>query len=216
MDKGQRGTYLLIFAAGVLLTYLIVGSNHNNEVSKYEQQLALEQASKDSLVTVYNKKTAEWESSKQAYVAEKEVLDNYLQEKEQELAKLRKKGAGVGIVIDTETKVDTTVKNIPYVELAGVTQDTNLRYAKIDRLPHYEAEVFSYPDSTRIKLAAYVKLTPSIDESTGRITVTHNNPYVTVTGLNGFQVQPKKQKSKFWRGVAVGGAVVGGILILSK
>jgi hypothetical protein len=207
MSKGKIGSVLLIVAAVTLIGYLFLNNYKLRQiVHNYEHLAALNEAYTDSLTTEYNQKTGEWESSRKAYIAEKAVLDKFLDEKEQELAKLRKKGAVTGGTVDTETKIDTVVvtKNLP---------DSITRVATIDALPHYEATIVSTPDSTKLKLMAYTHL--SYDITDGKMNITHDNPYLTVKNARGFYILPKQKKSKFWQGAAVGAAaVIGGIIIL--
>lgn len=206
--KVREHIMLVVIAALAVTVYLLfeITDSLKESVRNYEHLVALNEAYTDSLTTEYNQKTGEWESYRKAYIAEKAVLDKFLDEKEQEIAKLRKKGAVTGGTIDTETKIDTVVvtKTLP---------DSITRVATINALPHYEAAVTSTPDSTRLKLMAYVHL--SYDITDGKLNITHNNPHLTVKNAKGFYVLPKQKKSKFWQGAAVGAAaVIGGIIIL--
>lgn len=204
--KSKIGTYLLLLAAGMLLCYFTVGTYYRKLVDHKDQIIALQEASRDSLVTYYDSKLNEVVSERSALIAEKEVLDKYLKKKEAELYELRKRKAEVGIITRTETKIDTVVQ---------VVRDTATKevFAIIDRMPHYVGNIRHYGDSLDLKLDIYniqsYELLP-----TGKLRVINSNPYIHVTELNSFYVKPTKQKNRFWLGVATGaGAVIGGLLL---
>src|SRR5690606_11133641 len=129
MTKSRIGAYLLVLAAGTLLGYFTFGTYYKRLVNQKDQLIALQEASQDSLVTYYDSKLNEVVSERSALIAEKEVLDKYLKEKEAELYELRKRKAEVGIITITETKIDTVVQ---------VVRDTVTKevFATIDRMPH--------------------------------------------------------------------------------
>ena len=206
--KTRIGTYLLILAAGLILGYFTFGSYYKKLAEQKEQRIALEEATQDSLVTYYNNKLGMVVAERQALVAEREVLDEFLKEKQQELYELRRRSkADVGVIAHTETKVDTVVR---------VVRDTvtNEVIGKIDKMPHYVLNYRQSGDSLSTGVAIYntqsYELLP-----TGKLRVINSNPYITVTELNSFYVQPPKKKKTFWRDAGIGVAVgiVGGILI---
>jgi hypothetical protein len=199
--KAETVKWLSVVATVLLVGYLFLNNYKLRQiVQNYEHVAALNEAHTDSLRTSFNKKTGEWESSRKAYLAEKAVLDKFLDEKEQELAKLRRKGADTGGQVSGETRVDTVV-------VTKILPDSITRVATINALPHYEAAVTSTPDSTRIKLMAYTNLTWDI--SKGEINVSHNNPYLTITNTKAFYVTPKQKKSN-WKWIA-GGIIGAGV-----
>ena len=207
--KTKIGNSLLWVAAVALIGYLFVTNNRLKEdAQSAKQRTELYKVANDSLRTTYNKKTGEYESERLAYIAEKRALTEALNKYDKDLVALRKKGAVTGGKVGTETRIDTIV----------VTEyppnDSTTRIAKVDAMPHYTAEVRSTPDSTAIQLKAYVTLKYGIIGN--KVSVSYNNPYVTVTNASGFLELPKQKKSKFWLGVGVGAAAVTGALIIAK
>lgn len=206
--KTKVGIYLFILAAGVLLGYFTFGSYYKRLAEQKDQRIALGEAAQDSLVTYYNNELGTVVAERQALIAEREVLDEFLKEKQQELYELRKRSkADVGVIAHTETKVDTVVR---------VVRDTvtNEVIGKVDKMPHYVLNYKQKGDSLSTSLAIYnrqsVELLPS-----GKLRVINSNPYITVTELNSFYVQPPKKKNHTLRniGIGVGIGIVGGILI---
>lgn len=204
--KNKIGNVLLYVAVIALVAYLFVNNyNLRQKVQNIEHLAALNEAYVDSLRTEYDAKTGEYTSTISAYVAENKTLTQFLKEKDEELYRLKKKGAVTGGKVSTETKVDTVVVT------EYLPNDSTTRIAKVDAMPHYTAEVTSLPDSTRIKLAAYVHL--GWDITDGKLNLTHDNPYLTINNARGFYVLPKdnKRNYKWWLGVAAG--LTGGYLI---
>lgn len=203
---------------GVLILIIIVllfkeGCNRK-EVSDLKDQVGLEKAAKDSLKYSLNKKSGEWEYSKQTFVAANGQLTDFLATQDAELAQLKKaKKASVGIVTKTETRIDTIVLNLPSENIAGVDPSVSdsIRKASIVN-PYYRADITSWPKRTSLALIAWDSVKYSIGPDY-RLVARHSNPYVKVNELNSFYVKPdvKKRNWKYWLGAIAGGAIVYGI-----
>lgn len=201
----------IILVSGVLVMYLKY-NRQQHELSKYQQQLSLEVAANDSLRTYYDRELRAHVAEKQAYAAEKEVLDKFLKERETELYNLRKKyNAKVAVISDLEGRMDTVLVNdTVYVDTAG----REIRVATV-KDEYRDITVKSTPDSVELKpFRIYTSQSIVIGED-NRVRVIHTNPYLHVNELNSFYLTTKKQKSKFWLGVGLGAsAVVGGLILI--
>lgn len=210
----MKGLRTIIAVAVVFwLGYMIYSNNQlNRQVDKYKQLLSLEQASKDSLRTYYDAELQATVAERQAYAAEKEVLDKFLKERETELYNLRKKyNAKVAVIAELEGKMDTVLVNdTVYVD----TEGREIRVATV-KDEYRDITVTSTPDSVELKpFRIYTSQSIVIGED-NRVRVIHTNPYLRVNELNSFYLTPNKQKSRFWLGVGVGAsAVVGGLILL--
>lgn len=188
-------------------------SKRQRELSKYQQLISLEQASKDSLRTYYDNELQATVAEKQAYVAEKEVLDKFLKERETELYNLRKKyNAKVAVIAELEGRMDTVLVNdTVYVD----TEGREIRVATI-KDEYRDITVTSTPDSVELKPFRIYTSQSIVIGDDNKVRVIHTNPYLQVNELNSFYLTPKKQKSRFWLGVGVGAsAVVGGLILLN-
>lgn len=204
---------IIAVAAVFWLGYMIYSNNQlNRQVDKYKQLLSLEQASKDSLRTYYDSELQAVVAERQAYAAEKEVLDKFLKERETELYNLRKKyNAKVAVIAELEGKMDTVLVNdTVYVDTAG----REIRVATV-KDEYRDITVTSTPDSVKLKPFRIYTSQSIVIGDDNKVRVINTNPYLQVKELNSFYLQSKKHKSKFWLGVGVGaGAVVGGLILL--
>lgn len=189
-------------------------SKQQKELSKYQQLISLEQASKDSLRTYYDKELQAIVADRQAYAAEKEVLDKFLKERETELYNLRKKyNAKAAVIAELEGRMDTVLVNdTVYVD----TEGREIRVATI-KDEYRDITVTSTPDSVELKPFRIYTSQSIVIGDDNKVRVIHTNPYLRVNELNSFYLMtPKKQKSRFWLGVGVGAsAVVGGLILLN-
>jgi len=195
----------------ILLIFILATREgcHRSQEDKLKDQISLEKAAQDTLKVELNKKTGELEYSKQTYVASNGQLTDFLAEKDKELYDLKKsKKATVGIITNTEYRIDTVVKNLPP---DTVEKKEGIRKATIVN-EFYQADIVSKPDSTSMGLVAWDKVKYSLGPDY-RLIAKHSNPYVKVTELNSFYVKPdKKPKNwKYWAGAIVGGAVIYGV-----
>lgn len=206
------GTTIAV-AAVFWLGYMIYSNNQlNGQIDRYKQLLSLEQASKDSLRTYYDAELQATVAERQAYAAEKGVLDKFLKERETELYNLRRKyNAKVAVVAELEGKMDTVLVNdTVYVDTAG----REIRVATV-KDEYRDITVTSTPDSTELKPFRIYTSQSIVIGDDNKVRVIHTNPYLQVNELNSFYLTPKKQKSRFWLGVGVGvGSVVGGLILL--
>lgn len=203
--KILKDNLLAIILAVIVVILLMRGCSKNKEIVELEQREGLWKAKTDTLVYRLNSKTQEWEYSKKTYSANEKELLNFLKETNEELAALKKqKGASVGIITKTVTRVDTVVKNIK-IPVGG---DSTVRRANIVN-QHYEANIVSWPDTTSLKIRMWDKVKYSIGKD-HRLIATYQNPYVTVEELESFYVTPDKKKKnwKYWVGAIAGGTVV--------
>ena len=200
--------------------FLGVGStlkrcSDSRRIIKLEQQLGMAETARDSLRVQYNEDLEAWDYSKSLYVADNEILKENLVKYERRLDSLKnaKPKADVGVIIDTDTRIDTVYKtDTTYVDSA---KRPIYEYSIKDQFK--EGRATAYPDSLRLKLSLKTSLIGTIED--GRVTVTPTNKDVVVTGLEGFQVQEPKKKDRFWRGLGIGigvGAVATGVLILAN
>lgn len=187
-------------------------SKQQRELSKYQQLIRLEQAANDSLRTYYDKELQAIVAEKQAYVAEKEVLDKFLKERETELYNLRKKyNAKVAVIAELEGKMDTVLVNdTVYVDTAG----REIRVATV-KDEYRDITVTSTPDSVELRPFRIYTSQSIVIGDDNKVRVIHTNPYLYVNELNSFYLMtPKKQKSKNWKYLVGAGAVVGGLILL--
>lgn len=179
---------------------------NRKKIDTLEDHIGLEKAAQDTLKYELNKKSGEWEYSKQTYIASNGQLTDFLAEKDKELYDLKKsKKASVGIITKTVTRIDTIVKNLPPVD---PTKPDTVRTARIEN-PHYTADIVSWPSKTSLGLSAYDSVKYSIGPDY-RLVAKHSNPYVKVTELNSFYVKPDK-KPKNWKYI-VGGILAGAVI----
>lgn len=210
--KIKLGTYLLILAAGLLLGYFTFGAYYRKLVDQKDQLMALQEAYRDTLLRYYDKELQATVAERQAYAAEKEVLDKFLKERETELYNLRKRyNAKVAVISELEGRMDTVLVNdTVYVDTAG----REIRVATV-KDEYRDITVTSTPDSVELKpFRIYTSQSIVIGED-NRVRVIHTNPYLQVNELNSFTIEQPKYKKTFWRDAGIGVAVgiVGGMLI---
>src|SRR5690606_36897960 len=120
---------------------------YRNLVDQKDQRIALEEAYRDTLVRYYDKELQAVVAERQAYAAEKEVLDRFLKEREAELYNLRKKyNATVAVIAEIEGKMDTVLVNdTVYVD----TEGREIRVATV-KDEYRDITVTSTPDSVEL------------------------------------------------------------------
>lgn len=201
----------IIIGSLILIILILVwrGCGISTQNDQLQDKLDLEKAEKDTLAYNFNKKTNEWEYSKQTYAAANGQLTDFLAEKDKELSELKKsKKASVGIITKYETRIDTVVNNIVGVDPTNI--DSVRRATIIDK--DYKADIVSWPNKTSLALVAWDSVKYSIGPDY-RLVATHSSKLVKVTELNSFYVKPdvKKKNWKYWAGAIIGGAIVYGI-----
>lgn len=205
----KKVSFYVLGIVALLVIIVVLWIQLNNVKSRYEEEKqanSLLEASQDSSRKVYNEQTKEWEYHRQSFKATEAQLTEYLKAREKELYELKKKRkADVGIIVNTEAKIDTVVVNT-----IDTIRDT--RIANITT-PYYKSRIESYPDSTKLSIKMVDTLSHSIGKD-GLLITTNRNPHVDIVDQKAFYVAPKQQKKKnfkYWVGAIAGGLVVYGI-----
>lgn len=188
----RKYLFSILSVVGILILGAYSYSLHE-KLGEVRNTNNLLEADRDSLKKVFNKKTQEWEYSRLAYKAENEELNKFLKQNKEELYKLKKENkALVGIISETQIRIDTVVLNEKVVEY-----DSTVRVANIKN-PFYIANILSYTDRTSLSVRMQAKLNFLIGPN-GNLIATTNNPYLDLVQLESFYVTPAKQKSKNWK-----------------
>lgn len=205
--KIKSGVYSIISLLGVVwfLFSINIILNLKGTVEKVNLQ-------KDSLSRVWDEKEKTYVYSISAYTAEKKKLELFLKENQKELYDLRKKyNALAAIKAKVEIKMDTILKyDSIYID---TTSGRDVRVSSI-KDDFRDIGVISYPDS--IHLSPFIIKTGQtiVVGEDGKVRVLFTNPYMQVTDLNSYYIQPPKQKKKnwkFWVGLGIG--LAGGLYL---
>ena len=200
--------YIKWVGGALLLTFIIIQySTCNSYKQDLQDNKSLIKASQDT-ITYYKDKNGENSAKIALLEGDKDNLLLIIGKSNNRITKLIKAGASSGTVYSQVTKFDTitsvridTINNKPSFNDTTTNQWLTLKLAlKNDSL--YKS--IELTDSVSVSFQ-YIPQKGFLVPNKRVVVISNSNPYVKITGLQSFNIPPKKNsKLKFWLGTGLG------------
>ena len=200
--------YIKWVGGALLLTFIIIQySTCNSYKQDLQDNKSLIKASQDT-ITYYKDKNGENSAKIALLEGDKDNLLLIIGKSNNRITKLIKAGASSGTVYSQVTKFDTltsvrvdTINHKPSFNDTTTNQWLTLKLALKNDSLYKSVEL---TDSVSVSFQ-YISQKGFLVPNKRVVVISNSNPYVKITGLQSFNIPPKKNsKLKFWLGTGLG------------